>query len=123
MKVYNIDIGANSNSMTTSYLKNKGDPGSPTQIENASIKAQKEKAPSGSLKELFRNRTYLTNVLVLLVLWVVASSDYFLINFQMKYIEGDIYVNTIVSSVSEIIAYLVTGALYDTIGPKVSFVA
>jgi nitrate/nitrite transporter NarK len=52
----------------------------------------------------------------------VASSDYFLINFQMKYIEGDIYVNTIVSSISEIISYLVTGALYDTIGPKVSFV-
>lgn len=41
----------------------------------------------------------------------------------MKYIEGDIYVNTIVSSVSEVIAYLVSGGLYAIIGPKISFVA
>lgn len=56
-------------------------------------------------------------------LWIVASFDYFLINFQLKYIKGDIFVNTIVSSVSEVIAYLVSGALYSTIGPKISFVS
>lgn len=30
--------------------------------------------------------------------------------------------NTIVSSVSEVTAYIVSGALYDKIGPKISFV-
>ena len=63
------------------------------------------------------------NLLVLLFLWVVASFDYFLINFQLKYIEGDVYVNTIVSSVSEVCAYIISGALYEIIGPKISFVA
>lgn len=74
------------------------------------------------MKELFRNKRHLANVLVLLFLWIAASFDYFLINFQMKYIDGDIYVNTIVSSVSEVIAYLISGALYSTLGPKISFI-
>ena len=62
-------------------------------------------------------------MLVLLFLWVVSAFDYYLINFQLKYIDGDIYTNTIVSSVSEVTAYLVTGALYERIGPKISFIA
>lgn len=41
----------------------------------------------------------------------------------MKYIEGDIYINSIVSSVSEVTAYVLSGALYGTIGPKVTFMA
>lgn len=64
----------------------------------------------------------LINLMVLLFLWVVSAFDYYLINFQLKYIDGDIYLNTIVSSVSEVTAYIVSGALYDKIGPKISFV-
>ena len=64
----------------------------------------------------------LINVVCLLFLWIVSTFDYFLINFQLKYIKGDIYANTIVSSVSEVTAYLVSGALYDKIGAKVSFI-
>ena len=64
----------------------------------------------------------LINLLCILFLWIVSTFDYYLINFQLKYIDGDIYQNTIVSSVSEVTAYLVSGALYDKIGPKVSFI-
>lgn len=32
------------------------------------------------------------------------------------------YINTIVSCVSEVIAYIVSGALYNTIGTKISFI-
>lgn len=64
----------------------------------------------------------LINVIVLLCLWIVSTFDYYLINFQLKYIDGDIYANTIVSSVSEVTAYLVSGALYDKIGARVSFI-
>jgi Na+/melibiose symporter-like transporter len=63
------------------------------------------------------------NLLILLFLWVVSAFDYYLINFQLKYIDGDIYTNTIVSSVSEVTAYLVSGALYEKIGTKISFIA
>ena len=40
----------------------------------------------------------------------------------MKYIEGDFYTNINVSSVSEVVAYLVSGALYEHIGAKISFI-
>lgn len=40
----------------------------------------------------------------------------------MKYIDGDMYINTIVSCVSEVVAYIVSGALYNTIGTKISFI-
>ena len=76
----------------------------------------------GSLKELIQNRKHFINLVVLLFLWVVSAFDYYLINFQLKYIDGDIYTNTIVSSVSEVSAYLITGALYEKIGTKISFI-
>jgi len=40
----------------------------------------------------------------------------------MKYIKGDIFTNSIVSSVSEVSAYLISGALYDKIGTRISFI-
>ncbi len=66
----------------------------------------------GSIKNLIKDRTMFINLIVLIFLWVASSFDYYLINFQLKYIDGDIYVNTIVSSVSEVTAYMVSGALY-----------
>jgi Na+/melibiose symporter-like transporter len=60
--------------------------------------------------------------MLLLFLWVASAFNYYLINFQLKYINGDIYTNTIVSSVSEVTAYLISGALYEKIGTRVSFI-
>jgi hypothetical protein len=60
--------------------------------------------------------------MLLLFLWVASAFNYYLINFQLKYIDGDIYTNTIVSSVSEVTAYLISGALYEKIGTRVSFI-
>ena len=85
-------------------------------------KKETKKKVDGSLKELIKDKRHLQNLLLLLFLWVASAFDYYLINFQLKYIEGDIYTNTIVSSVSEVTAYLVSGALYEKIGTKVSFV-
>ncbi|CDW82353.1 solute carrier family member 5 [Stylonychia lemnae] len=104
---------------------------SQTQIQQTQVdmnltamkQTQEDEALSGSIKELLRNRRHFINLLIVLLLWIVSSFDYFLINFQLKYIEGDIYINTIVSSVSEVTAYIISGALYETIGTKVSFVS
>lgn len=99
-------------------------PGSPGAMSVTSEAVEKEeKEVKTSIKDLYYDKVLFRNLLVCLFLWVAASFDYFLINFQLKYIEGDIYVNTIVSSVSEILAYLISGALYEIIGPKISFVA
>jgi hypothetical protein len=58
----------------------------------------------------------------MMILWSISSFDWYLINFQLKYIRGDLYLNTIVSSVCEIPAYALSGLLYQFTGPKLTFV-
>lgn len=40
----------------------------------------------GSIKNLIKDRAMLINLVVLLFLWVASAFDYYLINFQLKYI-------------------------------------
>ena len=60
----------------------------------------------------------LRNLLCMVMVWVSASFCYYLISYQLKYIKGDIFTNGIVSSISECIAYGVSGILYTKMGIK-----
>ena len=53
--------------------------------------------------------------------WTTSSFDYYLITFLLKYIPGNIYVNTTVSCLSEITANLISGFIVSLIGIKYSF--
>ena len=59
--------------------------------------------------------------MLMIALWSVSSLDYYLISFFMKYIPGDIYVNTTASSVSELIATVISGLIYNLFGAKTAF--
>lgn len=52
------------------------------------------------------------------ILWLSASFGYYLISYQLKYIEGDLYLNGIISGVSEDIAYILAGFIYPFLGFK-----
>jgi MFS family permease len=60
--------------------------------------------------------------MLMIVLWSVSSLDYYLITFFMKYVPGDLYVNTSVSAISEIIAYIFSGFVYKAFGGKKAFI-
>jgi hypothetical protein len=62
------------------------------------------------------------NFIAMAVLWTVSSFEYYLINFQMKYINGNMFLNTGFSSLSEIIAYLLGGLMIKKLGIKKSFI-
>lgn len=53
------------------------------------------------------------------VVWLSASFGYYLIGYQLKYIKGDLYVNAVITSSSEIAAYLVSGFLFEKFGIKI----
>ena len=53
--------------------------------------------------------------------WSTASFNYYMISFLLKYFPGDIYLNGLMSSASEITAYAVGGILYQKIGVKKGF--
>ena len=55
-------------------------------------------------------------------LFCTASFDYYLIGFYMKYIPGNIFVNTIMSSVAECIATFTTGCIVKCAGPRNSMI-
>ena len=54
----------------------------------------------------------------MVAVWLASSFCYYLIGYQLKYVEGDIFINNITSSFSEIIAYALSGILLIQIGLK-----
>jgi hypothetical protein len=52
------------------------------------------------------------------MVWISASFGYYLIAYQLKYIRGDLYINYIISSISEIFAYLTSGIFIKFFGIK-----
>ena len=54
--------------------------------------------------------------------WITGMFCYHLIFYQLKYLKGDVYVNNVVSSLSEIVAFLFSGIIYEFIGLKKTLV-
>jgi len=55
------------------------------------------------------------------VFWTVSSFNYYIITFYLKYIPGNVYVNTTLSCTAEVIAYLFSGYIMTTFGVKLSY--
>ena len=55
------------------------------------------------------------------VFWTSSSFNYYLITFFLKYIPGNIFVNTSLSAIAEISAYICSSFLMKAVGPKISF--
>jgi len=54
-------------------------------------------------------------------IWSTCSFDTYLNDIYVKYLPGDIYLNTVASSVSKIVAQLVAGLIYYKLGIKPAF--
>lgn len=55
-------------------------------------------------------------------MWSAVSFCYYMIIFQLKYIPGNIYINSISSSLSEMVANILAGFLYKYLKGKLSFI-
>ncbi len=53
--------------------------------------------------------------------WIVASFSYYLAYFFLKYLEGEVFINSIVAALSEMTSYMLTGVLFDKLGIKRSY--
>ena len=78
---------------------------------------QKEE-PKSFRKEVFGNSVILVNLICMTMIWISSSFCYYLISYQLKYIKGNIFINGIISSLSEIAAYLISGLLAARFGMK-----
>ena len=77
---------------------------------------------TGTIKDILRVRRHLINLIIMTALWIVSSFDYYLLNFQTKHIQGNIFLNTFSSSISEILSTILSGLMYKRLGVKTTFV-
>lgn len=77
--------------------------------------AEKEQS---NFKFIISNKKILYNLVLMIVVWLGSSFCYYLISYQLKYIKGDMYLNGIVSSLSECTAYAVSGLFLSKLGFK-----
>jgi Na+/melibiose symporter-like transporter len=76
----------------------------------------------GEFKELFKIRVFFINLVILLTLWIVSSFNWYMITFQVKYIGGDIFLNTYLATGGDLIAIAMSGVMKEILGIKQSFV-
>lgn len=79
---------------------------------------KEEQELKGTLKDLVKIRRHLINLMLMIYIWIASSFDMYLITFQMKYLPGSIFVNTLVSSGFDIPISICAGFLYAKIGVK-----
>ena len=60
--------------------------------------------------------TNLSNLLIFIYLFCAASFNYYLLNFFLKYLKGDVFTNSAVSSIAETIAHALAGVIVLKIG-------
>ena len=56
------------------------------------------------------------------IFWTTSSLNYYLMIFYLKYIPGNIYVNTTLSCVADLLGYTGSGIVMDKFGVKLSFI-
>lgn len=54
-------------------------------------------------------------------MWTQASFNQFLLSAQMKYLEGNIFINFYIFGAAGILAVIIGGCVYSTYGLKFSF--
>ena len=87
-------------------------------VDDSSYKAQNEAKKD---ETLCGNKIMLLNLILMTTFWTASSFSYYMITFFLKYIPGNIYVNTSLSAIAEIIAYVVSGFFMKFMGIKLSF--
>jgi hypothetical protein len=75
---------------------------------------------TGSFKDIIRVRRHLINLIIMVAVWIASSFDYYLLNFQLKSIEGNIFLNTFSSAISELPAIIISGFMYKKLGIKIT---
>ena len=71
---------------------------------------------------ILQNKEYLHNMVCMIFVWISSSFGFYLINYQLKYIKGDMYLNSLVSSTSGVVAYCISGVLFEKVGLKFTFI-
>lgn len=60
-------------------------------------------------------------LIIMILMWIFASTNNMIINIYLKYIPGNEFINISVAGVAEIAANLSVGVIFKSFGPKWTF--
>ena len=66
----------------------------------------------GTLKEMIADRDLLANLIIMAFIWSITAFAYYLGKYQVTAVAGDVYVNSVTSSISDIISRPIGLVLY-----------
>jgi hypothetical protein len=61
------------------------------------------------------------SLIIMIILWITTSTNFFLINLYLKFIPGGIFLNFSVAALSEMAGNLSAGILFTKFGPNITF--
>ena len=79
------------------------------------LKAHEEEQFTGSIRDLFKVRRHLINMLILIFAWKATSFNLYLVTYLLKYLKGDIFMNTKTTNAADIPIFLLGGVAYKFI--------
>jgi Na+/melibiose symporter-like transporter len=68
----------------------------------------------------FNNKGLFFNLLFFTLLWTAAFFDYYLLNFEIKYIPGNVHVNNVASGLSELLSLFFPLFYLEKLGIKLA---
>ena len=78
---------------------------------------EEQRAPTGFCAD----KSLFCNLCLMAIFWTVSSFNYYIITFYLKYIPGNVFVNTVLSCTAEILAYGCSGVAMKKFGVKLSY--
>lgn len=81
---------------------------------------KEEQQLKGTLRDIVKIRRHFVNLLLMVYIWIASSFDMYLITFQMKYLPGNIFVNSLVSSFVDIPISIAAGFIYHSYGVRLT---
>jgi len=73
---------------------------------------------NGALSSLWNIKDIRNNLLILIMIWSVTSFGFYMMNFILKYLDGDIFVNTYVFGSAEFVAKMTASLILVKVGLK-----
>jgi Na+/melibiose symporter-like transporter len=73
------------------------------------------------LRDLVKIRKHFTNLLLMIYIWVASSFNFYLINYITKNLPGDFFMNSLISSITDVIVAALSGIAYAKMGLRLVF--
>ena len=71
-----------------------------------------------TMTDIFKNKTYMLNLVIIVLSWCASTVCFYIIGFYIKYIPGDVFKNIIITSIADALSSIGAGLVSQQIGAQ-----